>query len=204
MHIDVISKPDEIWIKILSRYWKISEDELISPFKVIAKFKKSPKSDKNNHEFGYFEEVRNLNGDLLYFPLGLGPVKIWASYKSGIDNNEFWLINVKLATYEERARRNNPLLLKMENYTVGKPKLQFVDKLKKEKLIRTIFEETGATARDAKNISRALQSIMGDLYTETERFIYELLQNADDQPQDNLMVNVTLKTLTENFLFCFG
>lgn len=201
MRIDISSKSDESWIRILSRYWKVSEEELRKPFKVIAKFKKSLKNDKNNREYGYFEEVRNLNGDLLYFPMGLGPVKIWANYKSSIDNGEFMLINVTLASYDERSRMNNPFLLKMENYTVGKPKLKFVDKLKKEKLIRTIFEETGATARDAKNTSRALHAIMGDLYTETERFVYELLQNADDQPQENSLVNVTLKILSENFLF---
>lgn len=201
MRIDISSKSDESWIRILSRYWKVSEEELRKPFKVIAKFKKSLKNDKNNREYGYFEEVRNLNGDLLYFPMGLGPVKIWANYKSSIDNGEFMLINVTLASYDERSRMNNPFLLKMENYTVGKPKLKFVDKLKKEKLIRTIFEETGATARDAKNTSRALHAIMGDLYTETERFVYELLQNADDQPQEYSLVNVTLKILSENFLF---
>lgn len=201
MRIDIYSKPEQEWIRILSRYWKMSEEELLVPFKVIAQFRKSPKNDKNNREYGYFEDVRNLNGDLLYFPLGLGPVRIWANYKNTIDNGQFWLINVALASYNDRVLRNNPFLLKMENYIVGKPKLKFSDKLNKEKLIRTIFKETGATVRDARNTSRALQSIMGDLYTETERFVYELLQNADDQPQNNSLVNVTLKTLTENFLF---
>lgn len=42
---------------------------------------------------------------------------------------------------------------------------------------------------------------MGDLYTETERFVFELLQNADDQPEKGIMVNVKLKTLNENLLF---
>lgn len=201
MLINVLSKSDGEWIRILSRYWKIDEVNLMRPFKVLAKFKKSPKNDKNNREFGYFEEVRNLNGDLLYFPMRLGRVRIWSQYRKVFDNDEFWLINVSLSPFEERVKRNNPFMLKMDNYIVGKPKLQFVDKLKKEKLIRTIFEETGATARDAKNTSRALHAIMGDLYTETERFVYELLQNADDQPQENSLVNVTLKILSENFLF---
>ena len=79
--------------------------------------------------------------------------------------------------------------------------MKYKDKLEKEKLIKKIFEETGSTERDAKNTSNALHAIMGDLYTETERFIFELLQNADDQPEKGIMVDVKLKTLNENLLF---
>ena len=197
----IFTKSDEELIKILARWWKMSEVELMKPFKVIASFKKSDKKDKNDREYGYFIDVRNLNGDLLYYPPKFGPVKIFSVYKEGFMTSNIWQINVKLAPRSQRDKFKNPFLLILDNSIVGKPKVQFLDKLKKEKLIRKIFEETGSTERDAKNTSNALHAIMGDLYTETERFVFELLQNADDQPEYGKMVNVKLKTLEENLLF---
>lgn len=199
--INTIDKQDEEWIEILSKWWKMEVTDLKQPFKVIAKFQKSEKRDKNNQEFGYFIDVRNLNGDILYYPMQLGPVSIWTPYKSGFTSEEFWQINVKFSNRIKRENFNNPFMLELENTTVGKPKLKFLDKLEKERLIRKIFNETGSSERDAKNTSNALKAIMGDLYTETERFIFELLQNADDQPRENSKVNVTLKTLNEDLLF---
>ena len=197
----IFTKSDEELIRILARWWKMSEDELLKPFKVIASFKKSDKKDKNGREYGYFIDVRNLNGDILYYPPKFGLVRIFSVYKDGFMSGEIWQINVKLATRELREKHKNPFMLTLDNAVVGKPKVQFLDKLKKEKLIRKIFEETGSTERDAKNTSNALHAIMGDLYTETERFIFELLQNADDQPEEGKLVNVKLKTLEENLLF---
>ena len=196
-----LSKSDDELISVLARWWNMSEEELKKPFKVIASFKKSSKKDKNNFEYGYFEDVRNLNGDILYYPRRYGRVKIYSVYKEGFSTSEIWQINVKVAPRTQRVKYKNPFLLVMENAIVGKPKVKFLDKLVKEKLIRKIFSETGSTTRDAKNISNALHAIMGDLYTETERFVFELLQNADDQPEEGKMVNVKLKALDENLLF---
>lgn len=131
----------------------------------------------------------------------MGKVRVFSLHRDSFLTNEFWQVNVKLASRTQRTKFNNPFMLEISDIVLGKPKLSFVDKLNKEKLIRKIFEETGSTSRDAKNISNALHAIMGDLYTETERFIFELLQNADDQPQEDSLVNVTLKTLTEDLLF---
>lgn len=196
-----LSKSDDELINVLARWWNMSEEDLKKPFKVIASFKKSSKKDKNNCEYGYFEDVRNLNGDILYYPRRYGRVKIYSVYKEGFSTSEIWQINVKVAPRTQRVKFKNPFLLVMENAIVGKPKVKFLDKLEKEKLIRKIFTETGSTTRDAKNISNALHAIMGDLYTETERFVFELLQNADDQPEEGKMVNVKLKALDENLLF---
>lgn len=197
----IFAKTDDELIRILARWWKMSEDDLLKPFKVIASFKKGTRKTEKGQEFGYFVDVRNLNGDLLYYPKPYGRVKILSESKKGFATNGIWQINVRLASRSERENACNPFLLIMDNYIVGKPKVQFLDKLKKEKLIRNIFEETGSTERDAKNTSNALHAIMGDLYTETERFVFELLQNADDQPEDGKLVNVKLKTLDENLLF---
>ncbi|RGL16264.1 sacsin N-terminal ATP-binding-like domain-containing protein [Bacteroides uniformis] len=199
--ININTRSDNEWKELLARYWKIETISLESPFKVIAKFVKSPKRDVNNREYGYFEDVRNLDGDLLYYPMNMGKVRIFCPYKESFDNGEYWLVNVKLDAYIRREKHSNPFLLTLGDTIVGKPKLQLVDKLNKERLIHDIFTETGSTPRDAKNISNALHAIMGDLYTETERFVFELLQNADDQPKEGSLVYVNLKTLNETLLF---
>lgn len=199
--VNTSMRSDSEWLNLLARWWKMDIEDLQKPFKIIARFVKSSKKDVNNREYGYFVDVRNLDGDILYYPMGLGLVKIFCLYRDSFDNGEYWQINVKLDARSRREKYNNPFLLTMSDTIAGKPKLRFVDKLNKEKFIKKLFEETGSTPKDAKTISNALHSIMGDLYTETERFVFELLQNADDQPQNDSLVDVTLKTLNENLLF---
>ena len=198
---NIISKSDDEIINILARYWRMDSEELSKPFRVIATFRKATKKDAKGNDYGYFEDVRNLNGDILYYPYGFGKVKVFSMHRNSYLKNEYWHVNVRLASRTRRDKYKNPFMVEMDNEILDKPELQFTDQLSKERLIRKIFEETGSTPRDAKNISNALHAIMGDLYTETERFIFELLQNADDQPQNNSLVNVVLKTLNENFLF---
>ena len=69
-----------------------------------------------------------------------------------------------------------------------------------KQLIEKIFNETGQSERDAENLANALTRLTGDLYTETERFIFELLQNADDIPNETGQVNVLFVILREHFL----
>ncbi|WP_016948793.1 sacsin N-terminal ATP-binding-like domain-containing protein [Anabaena sp. PCC 7108] len=66
--------------------------------------------------------------------------------------------------------------------------------------IQKIFNETGQSERDAENLANALTRLTGDLYTETERFIFELLQNADDIPNESRKVDVVFVILKEHFL----
>ena len=66
--------------------------------------------------------------------------------------------------------------------------------------VQNIFEETGKSERDAENLANALTRLTGDLYTETERFIFELLQNADDLPNKEENVDVKFVILKEHFL----
>lgn len=200
---NIFAKSDEELIRILARWWKMSEDELLKPFKVIASFKKSEKKDKNNRTYGFFVDVRNLNGDILYYPLPkeYGRVSIFSMCKEKFMSSEFLQINVKLAPRSQREKYNNPFMLTLDNWDIDTPNIHFSDRIKKEKLIRHRFDQTGYTEIDAQMLSNALRAIMGDLYTETERFVFELLQNADDQPEYGEMVNVRLKTLEENLLF---
>lgn len=203
MHIDSFkTKTDDEILRFLFNYWKI--DGMPNPdgsFRVVASYQKAGK-DKNGFDCGYFVNIRNLNGDILYYPFRLGKISIYTPHNDFYEKEELWEIVVKLNN-KEKYRQDNPFSLRLADRFVDRPKNAFVDRLEKEKLIRALFEETGTTERDAKIEANALRSIMGDLYSEgNERFIFELLQNADDQPQDDQqLVSVKLKALSEHLIF---
>lgn len=183
-------------LTFLNSFWEFNIQN--EPFKLIGTYEKADKPDKNGKEYGFFINVRNLNGDILYYPFNLGQVRIWVEHKENLIKQDFWLFDVKL---NEKKDIKNPFQLNLANKVFGNPKNVFLDRIEKEKLIRKIFVETGSTQRDAKNLSNALKRIAGDLYTETERFIFELLQNADDIPNEKGEVEVKFNLLLENLLF---
>lgn len=192
------NKSDEEILQFLSGFWGVKPDSN-GVFTLVTKYQKVKTRDKKGNEFAVFVDARNSVGDILYYPFRLGIVSIWTNCNPKFEKQDYWQISVKLA--DKKYREKNPFALTMANKIAGSPSMKYKDKLEKEKLIKKIFEETGSTERDAKNTSNALHAIMGDLYTETERFVFELIQNADDQPQEGYMVEVKLKTLGENLLF---
>ena len=141
--VNTSMRSDSEWLNLLARWWKMDIEDLQKPFKVIARFVKSSKKDVNNREYGYFVDVRNLNGDILYYPMGLGLVKIFCLYRESFNNGEYWQINVKLDARNRREKYNNPFLLTMNDTIAGKPKLRFVDKLNKEIKQRVLIMSKG-------------------------------------------------------------
>jgi len=71
----------------------------------------------------------------------------------------------------------------------------------KKMFIQRIFHEYEPSERVARNLANALRNLMGDLYTEPERFIFELLQNADDKPAENSCVKIHLQLLEDTLIF---
>ena len=183
----------------LSTFWNVSPstDGVI---KLYASYQKSDHRDNKGNEFAFFIDVRNETGDILYYPYNLGKVKIWSPYRSAFETQPIWQINVRLS--EKKYRIENPFALSMANNIVGKPSLKFNNRLEKESIIKKIFNDTGYTERDANNTVNALHNIMDDLYTDADdRFVYELLQNADDQPQEGKNVAVLMQLLENHLLF---
>lgn len=73
-------------------------------------------------------------------------------------------------------------------------------KSENQQFIEYLFQQRGATPSDARTIANALSKLTVDLYTDTtERFIFELLQNADDMPNEKNEVNVKF-VLSANYL----
>lgn len=196
-----VDKTDDEILQYLFHYWGIEFSE--QPFKlIVGSYEKSSKPDKNGNEFGFFKEVRSIKGDILYYPFRLGLVSLFTMHKPNISNSDFWLVDVKLNNKSTRDKLGNPFALSLANNVFGKPKNTFLELVDKEKFIREIFNKRGATADDAGLISRAISKLAGDMYTDlSERFVFELLQNADDMPKDKNGVNVKLHLLENNILF---
>lgn len=196
---DYKEKSDNEIITFLSDFWKVTpnEDGII---RLYASYKKSEHKDSKGNDFAFFIDIRNEVGDILYYPYKLGKVKIWSQYKPQFEAQPIWQIKVRLS--EKKYRKGNPFALCLANNIVGKPSLKFNDRLEKESIIKKIFKDTGYTQRDAKNTVNALHNIMDDLYTNADdRFVYELLQNADDQPQEGKSVSVFMQLLENHLLF---
>ena len=184
----------------LSRYWNVTPDEN-GVFTMIGTYKKADHKDKNGNEFAYFEDIRNTEGDILYYPIRkFGKVKLWTACNDKLEKQDIWRISVKLAP--KKFREKNPFTLTIANTIFGLPSMNIKDRLVREAQIRKIFKDTGYTERDAKNTVHALHNIMDDLYSNADdRFIYELLQNADDQPEKDKTVSVILQLLKNHILF---
>jgi hypothetical protein len=188
-------------LQYLFNYWGFEISE--QPFKlIVGNYEKSIKPDKNGNEFGFFQEVRSIKGDILYYPFRLGLVSLFTMHKPNFSSNDYWLVDVRLNIKTTRDKISNPFAISLANNVFGKPKNTFLDLVDKEKFIRDIFNKRGATADDAGLISRAISKLAGDMYSDlSERFVFELLQNADDMPKDKNGVNVKLHLLENNILF---
>ncbi len=187
-------------LDFLSNYWNLTPDEN-GVFTMIGTYKKADHKDKNGNNFAYFEDIRNTDGDILYYPFRkFGKVKLWTACNNKLENQDIWRISVKLA--HKKYREENPFTLTIASSIFGLPSMNIRDKLAREAQIRKIFKDTGFTERDAKNTVHALHNIMDDLYSNADdRFVYELLQNADDQPEEGRSVSVSLQLLKEHLLF---
>lgn len=196
-----VKKTDVEILQYLFNYWGFEFTE--QPFKlIVGNYEKSDKPDKNGNEFGFFQEVRSIKGDILYYPFSLGLVNLFTMHKPNITNSEYWLVDVRLNYKATRDKLGNPFALSLANNALKKPTNTFLELVDKEKFIRDIFNKRGATSDDAGLISRAISKLAGDMYTDlSERFVFELLQNADDMPKNKDGVNVKLHLLGNNILF---
>ncbi|MEZ4986726.1 MAG: hypothetical protein R2795_17095 [Saprospiraceae bacterium] len=194
------AKTDKEILDYLLQWWEMDNASENGTIRLIGTYEKAEKLDKNGNEYGFFINIRSPQGDILYYPFRLGQVRIYSTHKEHYQNTEFLQLEVSLSKQQFREKIKNPFGLNLDK-VLGNASLRILDRIDKEKFIKVIFNETGYTLRDAKNTSNALKKIAGDLYTETERFIFELLQNADDIPNERKEVDVKFRLLSENLLF---
>lgn len=72
----------------------------------------------------------------------------------------------------------------------------------KNTIDKIFTKKTGHTDPDnVMDISKALEALSSDLYTDTKRFIYELLQNADDATEDNSKNQIAIRFFDDYLVF---
>lgn len=178
--------------QLLKRYWQINE------FKLIGRYDYTP-----GKKFAFFNDLRTSTGDLLYFPdhetTGLKSKLASASLLANdkLNVGEYYQFIAILNANENELGRN-PLFVLPQPF--GKVSHQIQLRLQKEQLVKDIFRRNGASPHDAQNIANSLKNFQIELYTKTERFIFELLQNADDFPTEGKEVDIIFEVLQDNVL----
>lgn len=185
---------EQVKLKLLG-YWQITE------LKFIAEFHRPKKEDGSfqNVPFGFFRNLRIVEQDrTIRYPKSNGleynqQVVFRQKIAKGLVDGQHYLI--ELAPEEDNKRIQNPFLLKIENVYV-------IDEYKSpQEFIRNWFFRKGENPDDASTIASQLKLNELELYTHTKRFIFELIQNADDMPLRNNQVEIELYLLANHLLF---
>lgn len=185
---------EQVKSKLLS-YWQIEE------LKFIAEFHRPKNEDGSfqNLPFGFFRNLRIAQKDrTILYPKYNGleynrQVTFRQKIAKGLVDGQHYLI--ELIPEEDNKRTQNPFLLKIENVYV-------IDEYKSpQEFIRNWFFRKGENPEDASTIASQLKLNELELYTHTKRFIFELIQNADDMPLGNNPVNIELYLLANHLFF---
>lgn len=179
----------------LKKYWQNEKLEFIAEFKAV----KPLKPGVTPH--GYFH--LKSNDRPLSFPAleGYGfkrKVTIYSIQSEELLNGEVYLVEVDLADDQRREKEQNPFSLKVID--INKIEQSF-DVIPPKDFIRSWFGRKGENPGDAASIAAQLRLNQLELYTQTKRFIFELIQNADDMPMNGREVGIDIRLLNNFFLF---
>jgi len=177
----------------IKRYWKVDD------LKIIGKY-----DHEEGKNIAHFVELRNLNGDLLYFPeikeAGIRPglAKAATVVSENLEIGQYYQFSARINEKKEFWSRY-PLFVERQPF--GFPKLDIRERIEAEDHIKNLYKRKGATPDDGKDLANSLKQFQLELYTKPVRFIFELLQNADDFPGSADHLNVSFQALRENVLF---
>jgi hypothetical protein len=187
----LFSKEDAQLVYLLTKLWQTKELVFIGRLDES----RSP----NEKGFGYLSDLV-VNDRKIFYPRPVKPriVSIRVPISADLELGSYYKVYTKLAPPPLRQEKNNPYLLVWDD---TKPIMKEANYLPAEAFIKKLFTERGQTPQDASTIAGQLKLNELELYTQTERFIFELLQNADDMPSLNKRVVVDLEMLGDFFLF---
>jgi hypothetical protein len=174
----------------LRRLWRC--DELV----MIGEYQHS--SSPREPEFGYISRPY-INDRNIYYPVNdhKRHVGIRVPKSNDLIVGNYYKIKAKIAPIELRRQLNNPYLLIWDDTESIEFASEFITP---REFVELWFHQTGSTPKDAATIASQLKLNSLELYTQTERFIFELIQNADDS--DNIKgINVELHLLNNYLLF---
>lgn len=177
----------------LKNHWRIER------FVFFGEYAEHP-----NGKMSFFNKIRNENADLLYYPespeynLKYGIVSAIAFKVMPLEVGKIYRFEAKINP-DEKFIEKQPFVFDAQNFREADTRI--TERLQRERLIRDIFKRTGYSPTDSLNIANALRNFQLELYTKTERFVFEILQNADDFPiKPDEAVSINFETLAENLL----
>jgi hypothetical protein len=188
---DLFNKSDQYLVHVLKRIWKIDDLEFIGDYRLS--------NAENEKEYGYISNVYTNDRQVFYpEPVKKRSVSIRVPRNETLIEGHLYKVKARLADLELRQQLGNPyLLIYNQQYPIVKETSYILPK----DFIKEWFSKTGATPKDAATIASQLKLNSLELYTQTERFIFELIQNADDMPGNSRGVKVELHLLNNYLLF---
>lgn len=186
-------------ISRLKRTWRTEE------FKFYAEFFR-PKRDDGSlirprpgvNSFGFFRNL-SINDRKIFYPTDeVLKYETNVSFKvdvvKGLEDGKYYYLELELDADDKRVA--NPYALKIKNVFILEE-----DHLSPKEFIDQWFYKKGHTPGDASTIAGQLTLNELELYTHTKRFIFELIQNADDMPDGSKDVNIEINLLSNHLLF---
>ena len=193
----MISREDAI--SHLKGLWNVDE------LKFIAEFYRPKRDDgsyfkarKGQDDYGFLRNFSSNDREIFY----PGSVDLDYNRKvnfkqlvaDGLEDGKYYYVELELE--DDSNRRKNPYLLRVKDIYILEH-----DHIPPKEFIRNWFYKKGRTPEDAATIAAQLSLNELELYTHTKRFIFELIQNADDMPMGNKPVSINIQLLNDHLLF---
>ncbi|MCA6471288.1 MAG: hypothetical protein IM591_12965 [Chitinophagaceae bacterium] len=186
-------------ISTLKRTWRTQE------FKFYAEFFRPKKEDgtlikprPGVNAYGFFRNLSTNDRKIFYPPYEALKYERNVSFKvnvvDGLEDGKYYYLELELE--DDENRKENPFALKIKDVFILEE-----DHLSPKEFIELWFYKKGHTPGDAATIAGQLTLNELELYTHTKRFIFELIQNADDMPDGKKDVNIEINLLTNHLLF---
>ncbi len=186
-------------ISTLKRTWRTQE------LKFYAEFFRPKKDDgtlikprPGVNAFGFFRNL-SINDRKIFYPSDETlkydrNVSFKVDVVDGLEDGKYYYLELELEDDENRIE--NPYALKIKGVFILEE-----DHLSPKEFIEQWFYKKGHTPGDAATIAGQLTLNELELYTHTKRFIFELIQNADDMPDGKKDVNIEINLLPNHLLF---
>jgi hypothetical protein len=192
----------------MSSWYNKKEEEIIQRLKItleseslkfIGKF-----TSVDDKDFGFFKDVRSLSGVRKYYPTNEGepddvnirPLEVWSKktilFNSGkkkiiLEEGKWYKFYAVPAQNQLRVKNRNPFLLQTDL-----SKAADINVFKGSELIENIQQDSINTPESVKGkLTRSIEAISNEINTQPATFIFELIQNADDYPNDEKFVKMS-------------
>ena len=163
-------------INKLKRYWEAEKFVFQADFHIPPNITLR----EGSKPFGYFRNIR-LNGEIIEYPLETNEkrISIHQVLKEGLEDGKQYEVELDLS--KDQYRENNPYSMVVKRFKQLESISNKTDTAL-EKTINEIFEENINLNYPFQvvNLANSVESLATDIYSEDKRFIYELIQNADD------------------------